>query len=209
MRRLLVAPLLLAIAACTGATKARVGEAPNAVAVAPQPVPVPVTAPPSAPPGAVVVWYADPRCTPSLTRISLPDPTRAECLMREARLAILRIVQREKLQPGPESPCYRYRSPEYESCLDFAARSLPGLGYGFSGRWVSAHIGAKPFAGCVAGMSTSPIFVSLAEPERVDSLTAWEAANNWLTFIFGTMALADGPLVSEATNAALAACGVN
>lgn len=208
MRRSLLLALGFAAVGC-GSAGVRVGEAPRLVAVAPQPVPVPVTVVPQPPPGAVVVWYADARCTPSVPSVTLPDPARAACLMREARLAMVRIVRRDAVAPGVKSPCWAYVDPqEYAACLDWQARKLPAVSYGHSPRHVRGSLYGTPWEGCAAGISGDPIFVSLAEPGRVLALHAWEATNEFLWRSYGRLDLTDGPLVAEATTAATAACGV-
>lgn len=182
----------------------------NLVAVAPQPEPVAVTVPPVARDGAVVLWYAQSACPPVVSSVTLPDRTHAECLMREARLAVVRIVRRDAKAPGRKSPCWSYVDPAtYLTCLDQQARTLPRLSYGHSGIYVEGFLAGKPWRGCAAGTGDNPIFVSLADPARVWSLHAWEASNEYLLNSYDRLDLTDGATVSEATNYAVRACGVN
>ena len=198
MKRLLI---LLLLAAPATAQHTVVPAPPREPEITPAPV---VT-----PPGAVVVWYADANCPPSVTSVTLPDPQRATCLMREGRLAVLGFVRRDGVAPGTKSPCWSYTVPaEYLACLDWQARLLPAVSYGHSGRYVRGSLYGTPWEGCAAGVSGDPIFVSLAEPGRVSALIAWEAANAWLWRAYDRLDLTDGPLVAEASVAAVAACGV-
>lgn len=180
------------------------------MAVAPPREPEVVPAPVIAPSGAVVVWYADARCTPTVSSVTLPDPARASCLMRESRLAMVRIVRRDAVAPGVKSPCWAYIDPqEYAACLDWQARKLPAVSYGHSSRHIRGSLNGQPWEGCAAGISGDPIFVSLAEPSRINGLHGWESANEFLWKSYDRLDLTDGPLVAEATNAATAACNAN
>lgn len=177
---------------------------------APQPEPMPVPAPPTAPVGAVVVWYPEAGCPPVASSVALPDAGKAECVVREARLAIVRALLRDHVQPGNDSPCWAYLDPYvFANCLDVAARRLPAISYGYSGRWVSGLLYGRPWSGCAAGIGDDPIFVSLAEPWRIWGLHGWEGANEFLWHTFDRADLTDGPLISEAASYATAACGAN
>jgi len=69
-------------------------------------------------------------------------------------------------------------------------------------------IGSTPWEGCAAGVSGNPIRVSLAEPARVEPLIAWETANYYFWRVMDRIDLADGNLVSQATNKAIADCKI-
>lgn len=204
-----VSPRLAAAVLAVLAHLATPAAAQHTVVPAPPREPEITPAPVVAPPGAVVLWYADANCPPSVPSVTLPNPQRAACLMREGRLAVLGLVRRDGVAPGTKSPCWSYTVPaEYLACLDWQARLLPAVSYGHSGRYVRGSLYGTPWEGCAAGVGGDPIFVSLAEPWRVDGLLAWEAANAWLWLSYDRLDLTDGPLVAEASVAAVAACGV-
>lgn len=208
MKRPALLALALTAAAC-GSAGVRVGtEAPAAVVIAPPPEPVPVPAPPAPPAGAVAVWYADTTCPPIVQSITLPDPEVAACVLHEARQAAVRIVLRDHTTPGNASPCWAFFGQMYANCLDVAARKLPAVSYGHSGRRIEGLLNGKPWNGCAAGISGDPIFVSLAQPARIWGLHGWEAANEFIWHTMDRADITDGPIVSESTSAALAACGV-
>lgn len=210
MKRLLALALVLGAVSC-GSKAKRVGLTEQSVAVAPTVPPTTVTAPLVPPPGAVALYYADPRCPPAAASVALPSAAARDCYALQSRLAILRIVQREKLSPGPASPCWAYSDPGvYRACLDVAARALPPQAYGLSARYVDGLLYGEPWSGCAAGATYADyIFAKLSEPARVLPLVAHEAPNHWLRYTYDRKDLTDGPLVSEADTAALAACGVN
>ena len=212
MRSLLVLPLLLALASCgtgRGVSVAKTATAPAPSVILAMPLSVApnvITAP--VPEGAVLVWYADPRCQPQIAAISLPPLALRDCLVREARLAALRIALRDKVRLGPLSPCYPFVGVERTNCLDVAARRSPGVSYGLSPRWTVGLLEGQPYEGCAAGISGDPIFVSMADRTRVNGLHCWEGSNEWLWKTLDRPDLTDGAIVGESTTAALAACGV-
>ena len=176
-------------------------------AVVPIPERPPITVP-AIPANAVLLYQADPKCPPSIETITLPALPVRDCLMRESRLAAVRIVLRDHIDPANDSPCWAFMDPRmYANCLDVAARQLPSVSYGLSARYVTGFLAGAPWQGCAAGISDRPIFVSLAEPGRVNSLLCWEAANSWLIDTMHRRDLTDGPVTAEATSAALTACG--
>lgn len=131
-------------------------------------------------PAQVSVLAADPACPPAAVEdAATPSPARVACLQRAA----LRELG------APES----WQAPRVQFAL--SARRVSGLLYG------------KLWTGCAAGVSGNPIHVSLADGlERAGRLVAWETANRYLWFAVGRADLTDGPLVENATNAAIAAC---
>lgn len=210
-RFVLTLALLLAIvlmAAACGSGGVRGGEA-RSVATVPLPEPVAVTAPLLLPGGAVILYYADGRCPPSVPSATLPTRAASDCYATQARLALIRLVRRDKVSPGKASPCYSYLDPTmYANCLDVAARTLPAQAYGLSGQWVKGLLYGEPWSGCAAGYAQRDyVFASLGEPARVLGLVAHEAGNNWMQVTFDRLDLTDGPLISEAVSAARAACG--
>lgn len=214
MKGLLALALVLTVAGCGTAGVRVASDAPSAVALAPVPEPVIVpggsvsVSPGVIPPGAVLVYMPDPRCPPAQTTITLPPLALRDCLSLQARLAAARIVKRDGVGIGAASPCYPFYGVERANCLDVAARTLPGVSYGMSGRWIRGLRVGEPWEGCAAGVSGNPIFVSLAEPWRVNALLSWEASNAWLWLAFDRIDLTDGPIISESTSAALTACGL-
>ena len=179
-----------------------------ATTTAPRRVPVVTTTPseppPVAPIGAVVLYLPEASCTPHIETITLPDQEKVKCLTREARLAINRM----KVAPGNESPCWSFFGTMYDNCLDVPARKPLGVSYGMSPRFVRGLLLGQPWSGCAAGISGDPIFVSLHDTGRVLSLVAWESANEQLWEILDRADITDGSLVGQATREALVACGV-
>lgn len=163
---------------------------------------------PTIPDAAVLLWQIDSRCSPAVETVTLPPLALRDCLTLQARLAAARIVKRDRVGIGSGSPCYPYTGVMRDNCLDVAARTLPGVSYGMSGRWIRGLRVGEPWEGCAAGISGNPIFVSLAEPWRVNALLSWEASNAWLWLAFDRIDLTDGPIISESTSAALTACGL-
>lgn len=204
MKRLLAVALL----ASAALGRAQVEEI-LVVGVPPPPEPITVTAPLVPPPGAVVLYYADSRCPPAAASVTTPPVAKHDCYAKEARLAILRIVQREKQAPGTASPCWDYTDPNvYQNCLDVAARNFPPQAYGQSAVWVNGTLNGQPWSGCAAGYSAQQyVFAKLSDPPRILPLVAFENANHWLKYTYDRKDLTDGPLVSEAQAAAQAACG--
>ena len=163
------------------------------------------------PDGAVILYYADSRCPPSVPTGALPDKAARDCYALRARLALVGILKREKVSPGTKSPCWSYRDPAvYANCLDVAARSLPAQAYGLSGLYVKGTLYGQPWTGCAAGATYEGfIFASLAEPARTLPLVAWESSNHFMKHVYDQASRTDGPLVAEAAAAAKAACGEN
>ena len=204
MKKLLLA---LALSVAPVAAQESVARAPKRAV--PLPDPMPVTAPLLPPSGAVILYYADPRCPPSVPTAALPSKAARDCYALRVRLALVGILKRDKITPGKASPCYSYTDPGvYANCLDVAARTLPAQAYGLSGQWTKGLLYGEPWEGCAAGFAQKDyVFASLAEPARVLPLVAHEAANNWLQVTYDRLDLTDGPIVGEASNAAKAACG--
>lgn len=163
------------------------------------------------PDGAVILYYADQRCPPSVPTAKLPAKASRDCYALKARLSLVQILKREKVSPGTKSPCWSYRDPAvYANCLDVAARSLPPQAYGLSGLYVNGTLYGQPWTGCAAGATYEDyIFASLADQPRTLPLVAHEAANHFMKHVYDQPLRTDGPLVSEAAAAARAACGEN
>ncbi len=205
MRRLALLALALTAAAC-GSAGAGVE---RSVALLPPPDPVVITAPLLPPANGVVLHYADTRCPPIATTVTLPAVAARDCYALQSRLALVTVLLRDRVQPGKASRCYPYVDPAlYRNCLDVAARVLPGQAYGLSGQWVRGLRLGETWTGCAAGVAYEDVvFASLAEAARVLPLVAWENGNQYLGYVFDRMDLTDGPLISAATTAAKAACG--
>ena len=177
---------------------------------------VPVTTTPEPEPSATlanttIIYYKDDRCSlgdDTPTTVTFPDREKVQCVAREARLAINRM----RLVPEPETPCFYFFGSMYENCMEIPAKAELKVNFGMSPRYIKGLLQGKLWSGCAAGISAtngnSPIFVSLQDSSRSLPLVGWEAGNTFIYVYLGLIEETDGPLVGQATQEALVACKV-
>ncbi len=201
--------LVLVLAACGASVSARGDEAPLVVGGTST-----VSACPDAigpfPADGIYVYERDTRC-PGVSD-TLPSLQVALCWRAKAIEYLVSEVAAKRLIPGRAfTVCdWSYSAPaSWAACVEVQIRNAtPEIRFARSPSWVEGSIQGVPYTGCAAGISGDPIFVSLAQPVRTWGLHGWEAANEFLWRTMDRADLTDGPIVSESTSAALAACGV-
>lgn len=212
MVRLLALPLLLALASCgtgRGVSTAR-AEAPIETILT-QPVNVDPGVLGPFPLDGAFVYEADPVCLDSGIGVTIPNLTTAICMRAKSIEYIRKEVQAGRIIPGSRfTACTYFGDPNWPNCIAFAlAKVTPEIRFGVTPRYVNGSIGGVPYSGCAAGIAFERyIRVSIADLPRSYLLASWEAANSILFYHLDRRDLADGYVVSAATNYAAQACGV-